>query len=491
MIGHMAQELPKAGTNVICTSMNNRQVVQSWIDDKLASANDDALTDGNSNTKAWIINTASPTSQGWVTLRDWLVNSHKMSANNVQDYHYQGTSAFGEDPNTANGKMLVHYAARDGGNSGGTLSLFIEGNNDVWHSDIDCNGNFVQGTSNKGAACGAPSPDSQGGAPPPAPSCTYVAPEPPAINKAGCSCGTGFYPLTPIPGTQVPESQSCAYKTLPGTASTTDDSLPPASTNNDLCQICTQVNANEDNCSTMTSCMPKKAQATVQAGRSPVHVGTLTGSALSTSISSAISKLCPTPSKQGAATTCSTDTVKIGHIDYVEDGMLAQDGTLDVKVDASWYNETGLRKAMIDSAALTAMLATQTPKNCYTSKYDIESWGKRKRTPLALAHRFLGMDIRDHPHPIPINDGPTWCNTVGFAGVQYYNQFWRLQQTAGATDWIDASWSFHAGPGGDFACDFLGDLTDALIVVQPEFAVGDVELGEAIRVGCEKAMEHA
>lgn len=45
------------------------------------------------------------------------------------------------------------------------------------------------------------------------------------------------------------------------------------------------------------------------------------------------------------------------------------------------------------------------------------------------------------------------------------------------------------GPGGEFVCEFLGDLADALIVVAPEFAIEDVALGEEIRVTCEEAIE--
>lgn len=213
-------------------------------------------------------------------------------------------------------------------------------------------------------------------------------------------------------------------------------------------------------------------------------------------MSSAINKLCPTPKKPGVDTACSTGTVKIGKIDYVEDDFLQQDGTLEVKVEASRYNETGLRKAMIDSAALTAMQATLDSKNCYQPKYDVEDLRKARRSWMmpalpvpAVVKRLLG--VRDHPHPEPVTDGETMCNTVGFAGVQYYNMFWRQQPKPGSTAWIDASWTFHRAPGGDFGCEFIQGLIDALAVVAPEFAVGDVELGEAIEAGCEAAMDHA
>lgn len=94
---------------------------------------------------------------------------------------------------------------------------------------------------------------------------------------------------------------------------------------------------------------------------------------------------------------------------------------------------------------------------------------------------------RDHPHAV--EEKTTFCNTVGFAGVNYYDPYWREQPSPGATDWIDARGSFQVGPGGDFACELLQDLVAAFAVVEPEFAVGDVELGKAIDVLCEGSLD--
>ena len=68
---------------------------------------------------------------------------------------------------------------------------------------------------------------------------------------------------------------------------------------------------------------------------------------------------------------------------------------------------------------------------------------------------------------------------------------WRPAPELGSTDYIDASWSFGTGPGGNFACEFIQGLVDALGVIAPEFAVQDIELGEAIGVACTAAMDHA
>ncbi len=60
----------------------------------------------------------------------------------------------------------------------------------------------------------------------------------------------------------------------------------------------------------------------------------------------------------------------------------------------------------------------------------------------------------------------------------------------GPTNYIYANWQFTIGPGGEFACEFLGDLAEAFVAVAPEFAVQDVALGEEIRVTCEEAIQY-
>lgn len=191
-------------------------------------------------------------------------------------------------------------------------------------------------------------------------------------------------------------------------------------------------------------------------------------------------------------TSCSTGTVTIGKIPYSDgdNGLLEPNGQLIVKVDASQYNATSLRNAMINSAALTAMHSAMGKSNCYTAHYTIETLRKRDMYFWNPMRRWLSLQAkRDHPHPE--SESATWCNAASFAGVQYYDQFWRSQPTPGSTDYIDASWDFHVAPGGAFACEFIQDLIDALGVIQPEFAVADIELGEAIGAACMKAMEHA
>jgi hypothetical protein len=76
---------------------------------------------------------------------------------------------------------------------------------------------------------------------------------------------------------------------------------------------------------------------------------------------------------------------------------------------------------------------------------------------------------------------------TGFAGPHYYNPWWRLQPTPGATDYIDARFDFVKDGSGDFDCEILHDLVDAFAFVMPEFAVADVEIGEVIDIVCKGA----
>ncbi|KAL9092836.1 MAG: hypothetical protein Q9165_004254 [Trypethelium subeluteriae] len=222
----------------------------------------------------------------------------------------------------------------------------------------------------------------------------------------------------------------------------------------------------------MSNCFPQTPEATVQVGSSPVHVGTLTGDSLYSSISNAIESICPTVSQTESKTSCATDSVSIDNIPYVSGGFLSQ-GSLVVKVDSSAYNETSLRDAMIRSAALTAQHST-TGNNCYTQQYTVEE--------------LMRLDRRDHPYPV--QEKMTMCNAASFAGVQYYSEFWRTAPEPGSTDYIDASWEFETGPMDNFACDFLEELISALGIVQPEFAVGATRLAKAVDAVCEKAMSH-
>lgn len=251
----------------------------------------------------------------------------------------------------------------------------------------------------------------------------------------------------------------------------------PPTTDLKHCQVCTRVVNNEDSCSKIKNCIVQTGAVTLEAGSSSVHVGTVTGTALYTGVSKALEKICPTPTSNSWAA-CKTNSASIGGVPYVEAGFLAKDGEIVVSVESSKYNNTKVRSALIKTAAAAAQNAAK-GKNCYTAHYDVEMLKARRWwDPLALF-------ARDHPYPEP--ESATWCNSVGFAGVHYYNPWWKLQSQPGATDYMDVHYEFHKSPGGDFACEILQAAVDAFAFVQPEFAVGDIGLGEAIDILCDCA----
>ena len=342
--------------------------------------------------------------------------------------------------------------------------------------------------------------------------CTYVGEEPPAINTAYCSCsGAQTLPLTSIPGSAVPEESSCAYKTLPSTSAdiSITNGLGPATTDKSDCMAGSRYAINGGDMTSIPGCFPQTAQATVEAGSSPVHVGTLTGTALYTSISSALESICPSVSQTTSATVCETDAVTINDIDYVDpvDGTLARTGELVVQVQSSSYNVTSLRDAMIKSAALTAQNSAN-GSNCYSAKINVISkrnlWRSFPLTTLPkrwLSRKELGPTLPQTSSPLnklfgrvigpeEVQEKMELCNAASFAGVQYYSPYWRTAENAGSTDWIDAEWNFKVGTDGELQCDFIAGLIDALGAVQPEFEEAAVELSEGIEVLCQKAMDH-
>ncbi|TVY15049.1 hypothetical protein LARI1_G006716 [Lachnellula arida] len=319
----------------------------------------------------------------------------------------------------------------------------------------------------------------------PAPSCKLQKADPDSgIKGPFCVCESSTFPiLSSNLATATGPDASCAYSTMPGSTAVvkiTTTSLGPATTNIAICQVCTPQGVNQDSCTTIPNCAPEKAAVTVQAGTKPVHVGTLTGTALYSTVSSALESLCPTVSQTTSMTKCSeTDTVSIEKIPYVDQDTL-EHGKLDITVKSSQYNVTSLRDAMIHSAALTAQHSA-TGKNCYDANYQINPY--RKRSILDWIRESTGLKAaRDKP--LLESKKINICTAGDFAGVQYFSKFWRTAAQPGATDYLDANLAFEKS-GGDFACDFLTDLMDALVIVAPEFAEENVVLGENIKAICD------
>ncbi|QIW98705.1 hypothetical protein AMS68_004223 [Peltaster fructicola] len=306
------------------------------------------------------------------------------------------------------------------------------------------------------------------------------------INTRYCICGSSTLPLMSIPNTAM-ATAACAYTTVPpcSTISVTTG-FHSTITNTALCQVCSQVAAFGDSCTTMPNCTPLRAEANVTVGTvSPVIVGTLTGSALYTSISNALTSICPPVTQTTALTTCS-GTAKIGGITYVgdESQSLAKDGEIIVSTQNSGYNETSLRNAAIKALALSAMNSASTQSNCWNETYKILT----KRDLLGIEAPFnlsaagqTGLVGRDHPYTEDYE--LQLCHMASVAQVNYYNRFWRLAPEPGPTDYILAEYNFRVSES-PFFCDFIEALVAGLTVIEPEFAVEDVELGEAIEAVC-------
>ena len=480
IIGHYAEV---AGD---CWTMTDQNAVEKNI---IAKFNAEALFgDYTPDTRAWIIESQRSTQTIGYKLILKNLESQPIEADNIKDVPYFGSSGVGEFPGPQ-GKAIVTWTPRTDGSGGATLNVYIQSDNPTFTQDYDCHGNPTPASKHKrgNPAC-VPKPVNSTGSlqttsravvtpisttvqPTDTPTCTYVGPEPPITPEAYCSCRTSSLPLTKVSGTPVPEESSCAYQSLPTSAAMITDAAT-ATTNLPLCQVCTPNAANEDHCTSIPSCQPQTPRASVTAGSSSVHVGTLTSTSLYTSMSSALEKLCPSVTQTQSPTVCETGSVSIGGIPIVDQGGITKGdldyGDLVVTVELSSYNVTSLRDAMIKGAAL-AIQNSATGNKCYKASYSAAQPPKRDLG--SLMSDLAPQDAGEHA---------TWCNSAGFAASEYYSEY----ATTNATDLIYVHLELKI-QGGDYACDFLPELTDALALVAPEFAVEDVELGEAIEAVCE------
>ncbi|KAF2159423.1 hypothetical protein M409DRAFT_60774 [Zasmidium cellare ATCC 36951] len=280
----------------------------------------------------------------------------------------------------------------------------------------------------------------------PKPSCTLQHQDPDSgINTQYCVCQSSVtLPLLSISSGAV-ATQACEYTALPSSVN------------------------NEDSCTTIPNCLPQKAKASVTVATSPLHVGTLTGDALYTGVSNALVSVCPPVTQTTSATKCS-GTATIKGITYVESDSISHDGELEIFAAFSSYNQTSLRDAMIQSLAQSAAKSA-TGNNCYKANYQV----------LTKRNWYDKLFRRDHP--VLEHEEIELCNMAELALVNYYSQFWRLAPEPGPTDFVEAQYKFHE-TSGSFACEFLELLADALVAIEPEFAVADVELGEELAAIC-------
>lgn len=146
--------------------------------------------------------------------------------------------------------------------------------------------------------------------------------------------------------------------------------------------------------------------ATMEMGNSKVNVGSsMTGAALFTSVSNALSSLCPTPTSDGAWTSCSTGSVKVGAAAYLEDGM-PKEGDVNLHVPDAQYNSTNYLQLFINMIAGAAN-ATATGLNCKPINW---SW-------LEPTENFGGGESM----PITHKGIDTFCNINNFLDAQWYD----------------------------------------------------------------------
>jgi hypothetical protein len=302
-------------------------------------------------------------------------------------------------------------------------------------------------------------------------SCSYQGADPDeGVTSAYCVCSQGPSTATaPLPrnaaGDAIPSgTNSCPYTAWPGTAAITPTTtLGPASTNIMACQVCSPVVVNEDACTSIPNCTPQFPVATVSIGSAPVNVGTLTGAALSASVSSALDAICPSVTQTTAITQCS-GSATIADIAYASGDDLAIDGELQIIADLSGYNDTNLRLALINSLAASAQQAA-TGSNCYVPE----------------GSAGLGNAA--------ISPTDSFCNSAWFYEADFYNPWWREAVAPGPTDFIHVTIEFHTAPVDflTFLCDFADLAIDALAAIEPEFAIEDLELEDGINFICQDA----
>ncbi|KAL8928835.1 MAG: hypothetical protein Q9208_001613 [Pyrenodesmia sp. 3 TL-2023] len=253
VIGHFAEEKPG---NVKC--MQDDATVKSIIS-KLEDAESLVDVDNQAGTRAWIIYSDDTTtsSPGYVAIFENLNGADRMNItkDNITPITYRRGNGGGTSD-----KLVVQWKPNDD-NSGATLTVYIRSDTAAFTGTYDCNGNPVTGGSRLmarvGPACTRTAPSTISDTPIPAtPLCTYIAPRPPVINAAFCSCSGASYSLTSIPGTPVAQASSCAYTALP---SVTADNLngPQPITNLEGCQVCTPYAENGADCTSIPDCTPK------------------------------------------------------------------------------------------------------------------------------------------------------------------------------------------------------------------------------------------
>ncbi|TGO66845.1 hypothetical protein BOTNAR_0053g00380 [Botryotinia narcissicola] len=228
-------------------------------------------------------------------------------------------------------------------------------------------------------------------------------------------------------------------------------------------------------CKGSTAVIYNPPTASMEMGSSKVNVGTaMTGEVLFTSVSNALTSLCPTLTSSGAWTSCQTGTINLGDATWLNDNS-REDGKVTIKVTDAQYNTTDYLDMFIHMIASTAH-ATATGNNCKLLEWEEISWRKRDA--------FASNGPQE---PTTERGGAHFCNMNRFLDTQFYDG---IQETAKM--WIETEFGFELGELGNFDCassvdligEVLGNIFDAVF---PEFIwliETGVKLGE---IACDAA----
>ncbi|KAI9685478.1 MAG: hypothetical protein M1820_010790 [Bogoriella megaspora] len=257
---------------------------------------------------------------------------------------------------------------------------------------------------------------------------------------------------------------------------------------------------------------------------SSAHVGTLTGEPLYTSISNAITSLCPSPTIEGSTSACSTGEVIIPSIVYVDkgDGVWATDGELVVTTGDSRYYNSSIWEIMVAGIAAVAktsarnsscssvqahnglfqgvtadpsLLASQAlnARSYFTSALGLPSPSAPVQIRDNVWSHIDDFDLQERDHPPPTADNPEipleLCTTGGGAGMLWIEGFVGSNPDP-HQQFLDVSWEFKQPNDGAFACDtIMEELLTIIPFIKNVKPMVKLEGADALKIFCQCVAE--
>jgi len=141
---------------------------------------------------------------------------------------------------------------------------------------------------------------------------------------------------------------------------------------------------------------------------------------------------------------------------------------------------------MIKAIASDFQAAAAGKNSCHQTEYDVrQGIAKPRWLPNALEPYLPSMFPRDGV-PALYQETVTWCSTLEYAEINYYDANWRSHPNAGPDAGLKVNLNFHASdPGTAVLCDFAEAAVALLTVVAPEILPADIALEEGIQILCD------